>query len=52
MADKARGGKSTSAAGERQHLHVAYGNALIATRGYGAAETTAAFAKARKVGVR
>ena len=29
-------------------LHVAYGNALIAARGYGAPETTAAFARARE----
>ena len=29
-------------------LHVSYGNALIAARGYGALETTAAFAKARE----
>ena len=29
-------------------LRVAYGNALIATRGYGAAETTEAFARVRK----
>ena len=29
-------------------LHVAYGNALIAARGYGASETTKAFARARK----
>jgi predicted ATPase len=29
-------------------LHVAYGNALISARGYGALETTAAFAKARE----
>ena len=29
-------------------LHVAYGNALIAARGFGAAETTEAFAKARE----
>ena len=29
-------------------LHVAYGNALIAARGYGAPETTEAFAKARE----
>jgi hypothetical protein len=29
-------------------LHVAYGNALIAARGYGAAETTAAFVRARE----
>ena len=31
-----------------QHLNVAYGNALIATRGYGAPETTEAFARARE----
>jgi predicted ATPase len=30
------------------HLHVAYGNALIAARGHGARETTEAFARARK----
>jgi class 3 adenylate cyclase/predicted ATPase len=30
------------------HLRVAYGNALIATRGYGALETTEAFARARE----
>ena len=29
-------------------MHVSYGNALIAARGYGAPETTEAFAKARK----
>ena len=29
-------------------MHVAYGNALIAARGYGAPETTEAFAKARE----
>ena len=33
-------------------LRVAYGNALIATRGYGAAETTEAFARVREFGVR
>ena len=33
-------------------LQVAYGNALIAARGLGAPETTAAFARARRVGVR
>jgi predicted ATPase len=30
------------------HLHVSYGNALIAARGYGAPETTEAFARARE----
>jgi predicted ATPase len=31
----------------RQHLQVSYGNALISARGFGAAETTEAFARAR-----
>jgi predicted ATPase len=44
MADKAGGG---SAQHQRSDLHVAYGNALIATRGYGAPETADAFSKAR-----
>ena len=35
---------------QRSKLHVAYGNALIAARGYGAPETTEAFAKARGSG--
>ncbi len=47
MADKGGGGQA-GVSGQRQQLHVAYGNALIATRGYGAPETTAAFAKARE----
>ena len=41
-----------SDAAQRQRLtqlHVAYGNALIAARGYGAPETTEAFAKAREL---
>ena len=33
-------------------LHVSYGNALIAARGYGAPETTEAFARAREFGGR
>ena len=33
-------------------LHVSYGNALIAARGYGARETTEAFARAREFSVR
>ena len=41
MADKAGG-----VSGQGQKLHVAYGNALIAARGYGAPETTEAFARA------
>ena len=47
MADKAAGGKA-SGLGQRQQLHAAYGNALIATRGFGAPETMEAFAKARE----
>ena len=31
------------------HLHLSYGNALIAARGHGAVETTAAFARAREL---
>ena len=41
-----------AAATQRQrltHLRVAYGNALIAARGFGAPETTDAFAKAREL---
>ena len=30
-------------------VHLAYGNALIAARGHGALETTAAFARAREL---
>jgi class 3 adenylate cyclase/predicted ATPase len=47
MAAQAEGG---TASGERRQLHLqtAYGNALIGARGYGARETTEAFAKARE----
>jgi predicted ATPase len=49
MADKpAGGGNAAGVSGELRKLRVAYGNALIATRGYGAPETTEAFAKARE----
>jgi class 3 adenylate cyclase/predicted ATPase len=48
MADKTAGGKAAGASGEPRQLHVAYGNALIAARGYGAPETTKAFARARE----
>jgi predicted ATPase len=51
MADKAEVGRAGSTSGQRQHLHAAYGNALIAARGYGAPETTAAFARARESAV-
>ena len=54
MADKggavvrrATGGSPAPSRGLTQ-LHVAYGNALIAARGYGALETTEAFARARE----
>jgi tetratricopeptide (TPR) repeat protein len=49
MADKG-GGRAKAAIGptEPARLRVAYGNALIAARGYGASETTEAFAKARE----
>ena len=51
MADKA--GATTAGDGQRSdqgltQLHVAYGNALFAARGYGAPETTEAFARARE----
>jgi class 3 adenylate cyclase/predicted ATPase len=49
MADKSTGGRAADASGERRQLHVSYGNALIAARGYGAAETTEAFARAREL---
>ena len=47
MADKAESGKTVGGMGQQRQLHVAYGNALIAARGYGAPETTEAFARAR-----
>jgi class 3 adenylate cyclase/predicted ATPase len=48
MADEAAGGNMAGLSGQRQQLQVIYGNALIAARGYGAPETTEAFAKARE----
>ena len=48
MADKAAGAKPSGASGGRPHLHVGYGNALLAARGIGAPETTGAFARARE----
>ena len=54
MADKAGATARRSIGGSAvpnqrlTQLHVAYGNALIAARGYGAPETTEAFAKARE----
>ena len=44
--------KAEAARGQqRRQLHAAFGNALIAARGYGARETTEAFARARNFGV-
>ncbi len=48
MAEKMDSGEMAGIPGERRKLHVAYGNALIATRGYSAAETREAFAKAHE----
>ena len=54
MADKAGAtarratGGSAAPSQRLTQLHVAYGNALIAARGYGAPETTEAFARARE----
>ena len=48
MADKAGGETAASASSERRHLHVAYGKALLQARGYGAPETTEAFARAHE----
>ena len=48
MADKMEGTKAAGGSGERRQLHVAYGNALIAARGYAAPETIEAFTRARE----
>ena len=48
MADKGAAGTAAGASGERARLHADYANALIPARGYGAPETTEAFAKARE----
>ena len=48
MADKAAGGKPAGESGQRPQLRVAYGNALFAARGFGAPETTEAFARVRE----
>ena len=41
--------ESPSGQSRRLQLQIAYGNALIATRGYGAPETSVAFARAREL---
>jgi len=48
MADRTAGEKTAGVLGQRPQLLVAYANALIATRGYGAPETTEAFTRARE----
>jgi class 3 adenylate cyclase/predicted ATPase len=48
MADRGAAGTAAGASGERARLHAAYANALIPVRGYGAPETTEAFARARE----
>ena len=48
MADKAAGAKMAGGSGRNLQLQVSYGNALIAARGFGAPETTEAFARARQ----
>ena len=45
MAAKGAAGTAAGASGERARLHAAYANALIPARGYGAPETTEAFAR-------
>jgi len=53
MADKIEGATAQIATarrgGDRLRLQISYGNALISARGYGAQETTAAFAHAREL---
>ena len=48
MADKAAGAAAQQGS-DRLRLQISYGNALISARGYGAQETTAAFARAREL---
>jgi predicted ATPase len=48
MADKAGAGEAVGVSAQRQKLHSAYGNALIAARGPGAPETTEVFTRARE----
>jgi predicted ATPase len=48
MADKAASAVAPQGS-DRLRLQISYGNALISARGYGAQETTAAFARAREL---
>ena len=45
----AKADKAVDATSQRAQLQIAYGNALMAARGYGAPETAAAFARAREL---
>jgi predicted ATPase len=49
MADREDDSKTRGVSGPRLQLHVAYGNALIAARGYTAPETREAFARIREL---
>ena len=51
MADRTGGGRAPGIPGQQPHLLAAYGNALVAARGFGAPETTEAFSKARELAV-
>ena len=51
MADRTGGGRAPGIPGQQPHLRAAYGNALVAARGFGAPETTEAFSKARELAV-
>ena len=51
MSDNAWRGEAPGALARRQQLQVAYGNALLHARGYGAPETAEAFAMARESAV-
>ena len=51
MSDKAGGGRGPGALARRQQLQMAYGNALLHARGYGAPETAEAFVRARESAV-
>jgi predicted ATPase len=51
MADRVGDGRAPSLPGRQPRFRVAYGNALIHARGFGAPETTEAFSKAREFAV-
>jgi predicted ATPase len=51
MADQGASGTAADVSGQWQRLHAARGNALLQARGFGAAETTEAFARAREAAI-